>query len=254
MRLLSTAVRVKVFGGFFGTALLSVSGQSGLKCVGAFSVGGARFGSTSDEVLNDFIDNFGSRSNEIFNEMPFGNRARGLDGDGGDAASTSINGYVIIAGYDGGIDPKTGKVNDTLVVEYDLQGCNGTCSILELEEKSNYCEYAAIGELDPDDTAGDVVIVDNIDNINSTSSDVEIIDVDMTINQLFNRSMVVQDAKGRVLACAMFKEITNTTNTEGTEGEIAVDDKTLSGAISSASSSAAWVFFVACTMVIAAVL
>jgi hypothetical protein len=77
----------------------------------------------------------------------------------------------------------------------------------------------------------------------------------MTINELFNRPMVVQDAKGRVcvLACAMFKEITNTTNTEGTEGEIPVDDKTLSGAMSSASS-AAWVFFVATAMVIAAVL
>ena len=107
---------------------------------------------------------------------------------------------------------------------------------------------AAIGELDPDDTAGDVVIVDNIDNINSTASDVETIDVDMTINELFNRPMVVQDSAGRVLACAMFKEITNTTNTEGT-----VDDKTLSGAMSSASS-AAWVFFVASTLAIAAVL
>ena len=204
--------------------------------------GGARFGSLDDE--------------QSFSEFFIG--TRGLEG--GDAANnTSITGYVMIAGYDGGIDPKTGEVNDTLVVEYDLQGCNGTCSILELEENSNFCEYAAIGELDPDDTAGDVVIVDNIDNINnSTASDVETIDVDMTINELFNRPMVVQDSAGRVLACAMFKEITNTntTNTEGTgtEGEIAVDDKTLSGAISSTSSSAAWVFFVACTMVIAAVL
>ena len=51
-----------------------------------------------------------------------------------------------------------------------------------------------------------------------------------------------QDLEGRVLVCTMFKEITNSNNTN-TEGEIPMDDKTLSGA------SAAWVFFVASTMI-----
>ena len=66
--------------------------------------------------------------------------------------------------------------------------------------------------------------------------------------------MVVQDTEGRVLACAMFKEITNNTNSDASAsaGDIPVNDKTLSGAMSSASS-AAWVFFVAATMVVAAV-
>ena len=145
-------------------------------------------------------------------------------------------------------------MNNTLWVDYDLEGCNGTCSILEVEDNTNFCEYAVIGELDPDDTATDVVIVDNINNINSTASDAETIDVDMTINELFNKPMVVKDAEGRVLACAMFKEFTNNTNSDASAsaGDIPVSDKTLSGAIGSASS-AAWVFFVATTVVVAAV-
>ena len=87
-----------------------------------------------------------------------------------------------------------------------------------------------------------------------TANDTETTDVDTAINQLFNRPMVVQDAKGRVLACAMFKEITNNTNSDASASaeEIPVNDKTLSGAMGSASS-AAWVFFVGSTLVIAAV-
>ena len=121
---LSTAL--KTFGGFGTVLLKGVDGE--------LLFGGTRFGSTSDEVT---VTNLSFE--QSFSELFIGNRARGLEG--GDAANnTSITGYVMIAGYDGGIDPKTGEVNDTLVVEYDLQGCNGTCSILELEENSNFCE------------------------------------------------------------------------------------------------------------------
>jgi hypothetical protein len=138
-------------------------------------------------------------------------------------------------------------VNDTLWVEYDLQGCNGTCTVLEVEDNLNFCNEVAIGELDPDNSAGDV---DVVTNVNPTATDVEITDVDTTINQLFNRPMVVEDADGRVLACAMFKEIVSSNSTK-TEGEIAMGES--SGAIMSSSASAAWIFFIASTtMMIAA--
>ena len=142
-------------------------------------------------------------------------------------------------------------MNDTLWIKYDLQGCNGTCSVLEVEDNLNFCDQVAIGELDPDNSDGDV---DVVKNVNPTANDTETTDVDTTINQLFGRPMVVEDAKGRVLACAMFKEITNNTNSDASASaeEIPVNDKTQSGAMGSASS-AAWVFFVATTVVVAAV-
>ena len=141
---------------------------------------------------------------------------RELDGD--NATSNSITGSVFIAGYPGGVDPKTGAANDTLWVKYDLQGCNGACTVLEVEDNPNFCEEVAIGELDLDNSAGDV---DVVKNVNTTATDVETTDVDTTINQLFDRPMVVQDAEGRVLACAMFEEITNTTSTEA-EGTLSL--------------------------------
>ena len=109
----------------------------------------------------------------------------------------------------------------------------------------------AIGDSDLDNSAGDV---DVVKNVNPTANDTETIDVDTTINKLFDRPMVVQDAEGRVLACAMFKEITNDPNSDASASaeEIPVNDKTLSGAICSASS-AAWVFFVVTTVVVAVV-
>jgi hypothetical protein len=174
-------------------------------------------------------------------EAIYGGSRRELDGE--NVTSTSITGSVTIAGYPGGIDPKTGAVNDTLWVEYDLQGCNGTCALLEVEDNLNFCEEVAIGELDPDNSAGDV---DVVKKVNPTATDVETTDVDTTINQLFDRPMVVQDADGRVLACAMFKEIVNS-NTTNSEGEVPMDK---SGAIMS-SASTAWVFFIASTMMIA---
>lgn len=161
-----------------------------------------------------------------------------------------VSGYVVITGYDNGIDPKTGEVNNTLVVIYDLKGCNGNnCTVLEMKENRNFCKEVSIGELDPDNNAaGDIDIVEII---NPIASNVETINVNTAINQLFDRPVVVQDAERRVLTCAMFKEITNNNSTEG---KIPLDDKnkTLSGAMSIASAS--WVLFVASTMVIAAVL
>ena len=171
--------------------------------------------------------------------------------DGEDATATSsITGSVTIAGYPNGIDPSTGAVNDTLLVKYDLQGCNGTCSVLEVEDNPKFCEEVAIGEFDLDNSVGDLDIVKNV---NPTANDTETIDVDTPINQFFGRPMVVEDAAGRVLACAMLKEITNNTNSDASASaeEITANDKTLSGAMGSASS-AAWVFFVATTVVVAA--
>lgn len=164
---------------------------------------------------------------------------------GEDSTSTSITGYVTITGYPDGIYPPTGAANSTIAVEYDLQGCDGKCFALEVKENPNFCEEVTIGDVDLDNSAGDVAIVKNI---NPIASDIEITDVDIAINQIFDRPLVVQDSEGRVLACAMFKEVTNNNNTEG---EILIDNETLSGA--TISASAAWVFFVASAMVIAAV-
>ena len=211
---------------YLGTALLS-SQDDGLKPVNAW---------VSGSDCEDFVGSCSSGAATYRDKH----------------SNTSINGYVIITGYADGIDPKTGAVNNTLVVIYDLKGCNGNCTALKVEDNRNFCEEVSIGELDPDNIAGDIDIVENI---NPIASNVETIDdVDTAVNQLFNRPIVVQDTEGRVLACAMFKEITNTNN-NSTEGGIPLGDKnkTLSGAMSSASS-AAWVFFVATTMVIAAVL
>ena len=159
--------------------------------------------------------------------------------DGEDATNTSITGSVIIGGYSDGIDPFTGAANTTLLVENNLQGCNNKCSALKFKNNPNFCEEVVIGDLDLVNSAGDVVIIQNITPI---ASDIDT-DVGTAINQLFDRPLVVQDSEGRVLACAMFKEVAISNST---------DANTQSGALS--SGPAAWVFFVASAVVIAAVL
>jgi hypothetical protein len=238
---LTTAARY--LGGLGTTVLLS--GQGGLKGVGACN--SLMFDLAKDDCFPDMIDL--RRTGEA---KFVGSKRRELDEE--DAANNpSITGSVIITGYDNGID----GTNDTLVVKYNLQGCNGNCSVLEVEDNRNFCEEVAIGELDLDNSAGDVDIIENINPI-ATSDVVENTDVNTTINELFDRPMVVQNAEGRVLACAIFKEITNNNNSTNSEGEIPMamddnNDKTLSGdTMSIASSEAAWgVFSVASTMVIA---
>lgn len=144
--------------------------------------------------------------------------------DGGDAANTSVSGWVMIHGYEGGIDKytnATGVLNDKLAVKYKLHGCNGACSVFEVEDNPNFCEEVAIGDFDLDNSAGDV---DLVVNANATGSDVLTTDVNTTIEKLFDRPMVFQDAEGRVLACGMVKQVTNHTSfLSDLEGEIPTD-------------------------------
>ncbi len=199
---LTTAAR---YIGGLGTTVLLSSGQSGLKGVQADLCCG--YG--PDPFACPRCEYDGCCPKEypltLTGKAKFGSKRRELDEEDAAKNNPSITGSVIITGYDNGID----GTNDTLVVKYNLQGCNGNCSVLEVEDNRNFCEEVAIGELDLDNSAGDVDIIENINPI-ATSDVVENTDVNTTINELFDRPMVVQNAEGRVLACAMFKEITNT--------------------------------------------
>jgi hypothetical protein len=168
------------------------------------------------------------------------------------STDAEITGYVTITGYKDGIDPNTGEKNNTLEVRYNLKGCNGECFVFEVEDNPNFCDEVAIGELDNDNSEGDVDIIEDI--ISTITDDVvEYINVNTSVSTFFGRPIVVQGPKGRVLACAMFKEITSNYTDVSAEAEGAtMDDSTLSGAISSASSLAVWVSLVSSIVVITA--
>ena len=173
--------------------------------------------------------------------------------EGDDIANTSstdaeITGFVTITGYKDGIDP-SGEKNNTLEVKYNFKGCNGECTILEVEDNPNFCDEVAIGELDNDNSEGDV---DIIEDISTTDDVVEYINVNTSVNTFFGRPIIVKGPKGRVLACAVFKEITSNYTDVSSEAEGSpMDDKNLSGAVSSASV-AVWISVAASIFVIAA--
>lgn len=173
--------------------------------------------------------------------------------EGDDTANTSstdaeITGFVTITGYKDGIDP-SGEKNNTLEVKYKLKGCNGECTVLEVEDNPNFCDEVEIGELDNDNSEGDV---DIIEDISITDDVVEYINVNTSVSTFFDRPIVVQGPKGRVLACAVFKEITSNYTDVSSEAEGSpMDDKNLSGAVSSASV-AVWLSVAASIFVIAA--
>ena len=176
--------------------------------------------------------------------------------EGDDTANTSstdaeITGFVTITGYKDGIDPYTGEKNNTLEVRYNLNGCNGECFVFEVEDNPNFCDEVAIGELDGDNSEGDVDIIKDISTI-ITDDVVEYINVNTSVSTFFGRPIVVQGPKERVLACAMFKEITSNYTDVSAEAEGApMDDKNMSGAISSASVTV-WVSLVSSIVVITA--
>ena len=113
---LTTAAR---YIGGLGTTVLLSSGQSGLKGVGA-------------NVITWWGEIFGVTVKT--GKAQFESKRRELDEEDAAKNNPSITGSVIITGYDNGID----GTNDTLVVKYNLQGCNGNCSVLEVEDKSKH--------------------------------------------------------------------------------------------------------------------
>jgi hypothetical protein len=231
---------------------------------GPLEVGGSHgiVGQVSRQLISNgwFWDGFGSGATEQGTaEYTGGRRQRQrMIEEGDDTANNNsstdaeITGFVTITGYTDGIDPNTGEKNNTLEVRYNLKGCNGECFVFEVEDNPNFCDEVAIGELDVDNSEGDVDIIEDI--ISTITDDVvEYINVNTSVSTFFGRPIVVQGPKGRVLACAMFKEITSNYTDVSAEAEGAtMDDSTLSGAISSASSLAVWVSLVSSIVVITA--
>ena len=75
----------------------------------------------------------------------------------------------------------------------------------------------AIGDLDDDNSEGDV---DIIEDISSTDDVVEYINVNTSVSTFFGRPIVVHGPKGRVLACAVFKEIKSNYTDVSAEGSV----------------------------------
>ena len=147
------------------------------------------------------------------------------------SAVTGITGTVAIN------NDNADATNYTLIVGYDLNGCEekGSCSSVHIKERANYCEMVKIGDVDDDggEEGGSYAILDNVD----PQADSRIsINVGKAINQLFGLPMVVKDGERRVRGCAIFTEIianesSNTTaaeaETTAAEEETAVKDNTV---------------------------
>ena len=233
------------------TVLLLLLGQIGLKGVEAW---GEECLGIDDDMPPEHCGYRGYLMKGTASYGGSGRKWQRMIKEGDDTTNTSstdakINGFVTITGYEDGIDPSSGEKNTTLEVKYNFNGCNGECSDFEVEDNPNFCDEVAIGELDNDNSAGDV---DIIEDISTTNEVVEYINVNTSVNTFFGRPIVVKGPKERVLACAVFKEITfNYTDVSAEAEGTPMDDSTLSGAISSASV-AVWVSLVSSIVVIAA--
>ena len=120
-----------------------------------------------------------------------------------------------------------------------------------------------IGDTDEDGGVGDFAVLNNIsaavdtDEVADGIQGTEDITVAKGIGQFFGQSMVVQNDKGVVLACAVFEEIKDESITKedaatedvSTPGE---EDNTPSGANSRSGTSAALTIFAASSVLVVA--
>ncbi len=144
---------------------------------------------------------------------------------------------------------------------FNLTGLDDSCNLtscfyVEIKDGpscDDYSSSAASPEDDGDD--GNHVILKDVAHSNVAQGTIYT-NVNKPIGHLFDKPMVVHDARdGRVLACAMFKEVTYGSGADVSGAEDAQkDDSTLSvGAIVSTSATA-WVMIGASIMAVVAVL
>ena len=169
-----------------------------------------------------------------------------------------ITGEVIVAGagYTDGIHPNTGETNHTLEVPFNLTGLDDSCNLtscfyVEIKDSRLSCDDYSSSTSSPEDNDegdGNHVILKDVAHTN-VAQGITYINVNKPIGHLFNKPMVVHAHDGRVLACAMFKQITYDSgdDTSGAE-DIQKDDSTLSvGAIVS-TSLVIWVGMMAASL------
>ena len=168
-------------------------------------------------------------------------------------------------GWPGGIGPD-GNANSSVRVLIDIDGCGkggNDCSIVEIEDSTDFCNVTKIGDTDEDGGVGDFAVLNNIsaavdtDEVADGIQGTEDITVAKGIGQCFGQPMVVQNDKGMVLACAVFEEIKDESITKedaatedvSTPGE---EDNTPSGANSRSGTSAALTIFAASSVLVVA--
>jgi hypothetical protein len=135
------------------------------------------------------------------------------------SAVTEITGTITIYGHESDTDPNTDEKNLTLFVQYDLEGCeeDGSCSLVHIKERTNYCETVNIGDVYDDDDGGEegVVVLDDVidpqvdsDNEKDGIQSDSYINVGKNVEYFFGLPMVVEDREGHVRGCAIFTQLT----------------------------------------------
>ena len=172
-----------------------------------------------------------------------GDRRRGLSTTDTNTSSASTNqnqseqgvsGTITMFGWPGGIGPD-GNANSSVRVLIDIDGCGkggNDCSIVEIEDSTDFCNVTKIGDTDKDGGVGDFAVLNNIsaavdtDEVADGIQGTEDITVAKGIGQFFGQPMVVQNDKGVVLACAVFEEIKDESITKE---DAATEDVSTSG-------------------------
>jgi hypothetical protein len=158
-------------------------------------------------------------------------------------SNNMITGEVIITGYTDGIHPNTRETNHTLEVPFNLTGLDDSCNLtscfyVEIKDSPLSCDgYSSALSPEKEDGDGNHVILKDVAHTD-VAQGITYINVNKPIGHLFDKPMVVHAHDGRVLACAMFKEVTHHGHDHDSSGaeDIQKDDNTLSvGAIVSSS-------------------
>ena len=89
--------------------------------------------------------------------------------------------------------------------------------MVQIEERTNYCETVNIGDVDDDDDGGEegIVVLDDVidpqvdsDNEKEGIQSDTYINVGKSIELFFGLPMVVEDREGHVRGCAIFTQLT----------------------------------------------
>ena len=137
--------------------------------------------------------------------------------------------------------------------------------MVQIEERTNYCETVNIGDVDDDGGEEGVVFLDNVIDPQVDSDDEKegiqsdtYINVGNNIDHYFGLPMVVEDREGHVRGCAIFTQLTadeienelsNTTDADFTAAEETAKNNTDNTPSASGASSIEGGVFVSATLV-----